>query len=84
METVMITTTLNKMNQTQHLSGKILTGVYDDGELEALLAETVNGAQQVVRDTQFLSPELLGQILAGEFGLQNANGKGDDAESRFR
>ncbi len=61
----MITTTLNALNQTRRLVGATSTDVYDDGELEALLDETTGDAQREVRGTQFLSPELLAQILAG-------------------
>ncbi|MBS1790611.1 MAG: hypothetical protein JST85_23030 [Acidobacteria bacterium] len=63
----MITTMLNALNQTRQLGGSASTGVYDDGELEKLLAETNHEKPSESRGTQFLSPEMLSQILSGEF-----------------
>lgn len=62
----MITTTLKAFQQTRHLGGSISTGVYDDGELEALLVESVNETTRNFRGTQFLSPEMLARVLASE------------------
>lgn len=71
MEAVMITTTLNALSQARRLGNSVSTGVYDDGELEALLVESTNDAMCEVRNTQFLSPEILAQILAGGFRASN-------------
>lgn len=63
----MITQTLNELHQTRHLGSSISTGIYDDGELDALLAEATECAPNRGCETQALSPELLAQILAGGF-----------------
>ena len=63
----MITTTLNALQQTRQLRGATATGAYDDGELEQLLAENIQEKPREFRGTQFLSPEMLSQILSGEF-----------------
>lgn len=73
METVMITTTLNALNQTSHLRGSTSTEAYDDGELEVLLAEAANDAQREIRGVKFLSPELLVQALDGKFVSQKSS-----------
>lgn len=59
----MVTTTLNAMRQTRHLSSS--THAYDDGELDMLLAEAPLELQREVGGRQFLSPEILAQILSG-------------------
>ncbi|MGH9803519.1 MAG: hypothetical protein ACRD82_24425 [Blastocatellia bacterium] len=78
----MITTTLNVLHQTRHLGGSVPTGVYDDGEMDALLNGTADCSPSQIRGTQTLSPELLAQILAGEF-IQSANGGRDGKGSSF-
>lgn len=69
----MITTTLNRMRQTRHLGGSVSTGAYDDGELEALFNEQADFLPNRVCGTQIFSPELMAQILAGEFAPSNPN-----------
>ncbi|MFN0109963.1 MAG: hypothetical protein ACKVZH_14000, partial [Blastocatellia bacterium] len=64
------------LNQTRRLVGATSTGVYDDGELETLLNGTADCAPSQIRGTQALSPELLAQILAGDFGSTNVGNDG--------
>jgi len=79
----MMTRTLNALQQTRRLGHATSTGVYDDGELEFLLNETAGCTPGRVRGAKTLSPELMAQILDGKFILSNANGEGDEKESRF-
>jgi len=72
----MITTTLNALKQTKHLGGSVSTGVYDDGELEALLGESDDFLASRSHRTRTLSPELMAQILAGEFASPNSDREG--------
>lgn len=76
----MITATLSVMNQTRRLGNSVSTGVYDDGELEALLVESTNEAIGGVRGTQFLSPEMLARILAGEAISPNVRSAGHEPQ----
>lgn len=70
----MITTTFNALKQTQYLGASVSTGAYDDGELEALLNEPADSRLSRIRGTQTLSPELMAQILAGQFASLKPNG----------
>lgn len=76
----MITTTFRTMQQTRRLGISITTHDYDTGELEALLAET--GVEpRNNHSTQFLSPELLAQILT--CGGAAAEADGDEHSNGF-
>jgi hypothetical protein len=76
----MITTTLNALHQTTRLGGSTSTGVYDDGELEGLLSKAATEAPREDRGTQFLSPDMLAQILAGETIAPNVRSAGRESQ----
>lgn len=76
----MITTTLKVLQQTTRLGGSISTDVYDDGELEDLLGRTASEAPQADRGTQFLSPEMLARVLAGETITPNVRRAGRESQ----
>lgn len=79
----MKTTMLNTLHQTGRLGGAVSTGVYDDGELDALFGQTADCTPNRERETQALSPELLAQILAGGFDASNARVGNDGTGSNF-
>lgn len=68
----MVTTTLNVLQQTRQFRGATVTGAYGDGELEGLLAEIIHENPREVGGAQLLSPEMLSQILSGEFTASHA------------
>ncbi|HQR36311.1 MAG TPA: hypothetical protein PLK30_26540 [Blastocatellia bacterium] len=76
----MVTIMLNALSQTTRLGGSTSTGVYDDGELEGLLGKAASEAPREDRGTQFLSPEMLARVLAGETISPNLRSAGRESQ----